>query len=101
MTQTTSAGVKWAEAGHINACTAVATDPVYMQNDFVATYMSKFYPDINNFRSVGTTPYYNVTFSELMALMSAVVTNSTAAQDEASIRLVEDNVNMQIDLAEM
>ena len=101
ITQTTSVGVKWAEAGHINVCTKVATDPVYAQSDFVTTYMNKFYPDINNFTSVGTTPYYNVAFSELMSLMSAVTANTTDAQDEASIRLVEENVNSQIDLAEM
>lgn len=94
--QTVSVQETWAEAGHITASTIVSNDDEYLDNTYVETFISQFYPDINEFTVVGNTPYYTTTFDKLTELWSTL-SSGQEANDEASIKTAANDVNSLID----
>ena len=99
-TQTISVGVKWAEAGHVSACTKVANSPEYAANRYVSNYVAKAIPNIDNFCGFGTTPWFKDTYDKLQSLISAVQANKTSEQDAESVRRKAKEVNDLIYFAE-
>ncbi len=98
-TQETSAAIPWGEAGHISAFTPVSTNQAYLSDPTIAAYTSKFYGNINNFRSVGVTPYHQDLTGRIATLFTAVTNGNT---DYASlIAKAQSDYNGDVEIGEM
>ena len=97
-TVNSTAGAQWAKAGHVTASNVIAESDVYKNDSYVSTFISKFYPDIDNFRCVGNTPYYADTLSNLQGIFADTVgkKNATDETDEATIRSKQNTVNNNV-----
>lgn len=97
-TVNSTAGAQWAKAGHVTASNVIAESDVYKNDSYVSTFISKFYPDIDNFRCVGNTPYYADTLSNLQGIFADTVgnKNATDATDEATIKSKQNTVNNNV-----
>lgn len=98
-TNEASVGSEWAKAGHISVSKAISESETYQKDTYVSNFISKFYPDINNFRCVGNTPHYEAIISNLKAIFSDTVDNNgghTAERDYSVIKQKQDAVNNSI-----
>lgn len=92
-------GADWAEAGHISASGIISSSDEYKNNRYVSDYITAFYGDLDNFRCIGSTPYYETILSNLGGLLTDTVGNTknpSSATDEAALRQRQDDVNAQI-----
>ena len=99
-TQTETIGAEWAEAGHISSCMAITQSEAYTGNAYAANYISKFYPDINNFQCLPITTVAETVISNLNSLYAGSVTVAggyTEASDESAIKNRQDAVNNATD----
>lgn len=98
-TQESSVGAEWAKAGHISASNIISADDEYKNDPYVSNYISKFFTSIDDFRSIGSTPYYEAVISNLKGIFIDTVGSSkpSVSADEAAIKQRQDSVNAQID----
>lgn len=92
-------GVEWAKAGHISASKIISADPEYSQSDYVANFIGKFYPDIDNFCCIGSTPHYAAIVDNLKAIFADTVDrsdNHTEESDFSTIRQKQEAANNSI-----
>ena len=92
-----SAGAEWAEAGHVTASKVIAADTAYTENEFVKNYISKFYPDINNFECTGNTPFFLPLRTYTGSIIVTALANSTDASDESIIKTAMKSFNGEVD----
>lgn len=98
-TSEASVGAEWAKAGHISASKTISGNETYQNDTYVSNFISKFYPDINNFRCIGNTPHYEAIISNLKAIFSDTVDNNgghTEERDNSVIKQKQDAVNNSI-----
>lgn len=95
-TENGSAGVAWAEAGHISASHTIINDDEYRNNEFVQNYINEFYFDINNFQTLGNNPHY----SDLMISFQALGVNALKdpSKVEQFVKEYQDAYNGILDL---
>lgn len=98
-TSDASAGAAWAKAGHVSVSDAIVKSETYSSDAYVANFIGKFYADINDFRCVGATPYYEDMLSNLQGIFADTVgkSNATTASDEQAIKDKQKAVNDKID----
>ena len=99
-TEDSSAGAEWGRAGHISASNKITEAEDYQNNPYVSNYIYKFYPNIDDFHSIGATPYYEAIISNLSGIFTDTVGNTknpSAESDKASIKQRQEAVNAQID----
>lgn len=93
-------GIEWAEAGHASASTLVVNSNEYISSTIISEYISKYYPDVNNFECIGVTPYYDILIQCVESLFVNVKSNAQNT-DANSIKAAQDSMNSLIDFAEM
>ncbi len=94
--ENTSAGVSWANAGHYSASKTLTENTSYAAENMVANYLTKFYPDIDDFQTMDISPYTYQYKSYLEQLYLAMITNNNASNDEADIIAYQKKVNDEI-----
>lgn len=94
--ENTSAGIAWANAGHYSASKTLTENSSYAAENMVANFLTKFYADIDDFQTMDISPYTYQYKSFLEQLYLAMISNNTAANDEADIRAYQKKVNDEI-----
>ena len=94
--ENSSAGANWADAGHMSASKIMTSDTQYKANTMVSNYLSKFYPNVDNFQTMGISPYTYQYKSYLEQLYLSVIGNNSASGDEAAISQYQKKVNDEI-----
>lgn len=95
------AACDWANAGHMSTSKLITESSDYQANEMVANYLSKFFPDIDDFQTMGLSPYAGQYKSYLEQLYLALIQNDTADSDEALIKQYETRVNDEISAINM
>ena len=78
-------GKDWARAGHISMSKTIADDAEYKSDVYVSDFLAKFYPDVNNFRCIGNTPYYAEITNNLKSVFSQTVKGKGDAPSESAM----------------
>lgn len=66
-------GAEWAKAGHISASKIITADQAYSNSTYVTNFIGKFYGNIDNFRCIGATPYYDAITSNIKGIFADTV----------------------------
>lgn len=95
------AGADWAEAGHVSASKSITNSNTYKTNAYVTNFINAFYPNIDNFVSVGSTPYYAEVIDNLKGLCADTINENTIGLDKTPddarfIRQREEGANNNI-----
>ncbi len=83
-TSNAQAGADWAKAGHVSVSKSITASSEYTSSAYVTNYISKFYPEIDNFVSVGSTPHYSAIINNLKGLFSDTVNEDTIGDKDNS-----------------
>lgn len=92
-------GADWAKAGHISASKIISANTAYSESAYVTNFVANFYGNIDNFRCIGSTPYYDLLIPSIKAIFSDTVDASSNHSDESdtsTIRQKQDAVNNNI-----
>lgn len=87
----------WASTGHVTACKLVGNTEEYKNDVYCQRYINNFYPNIDNFISMGLTGHYNTVLSHVKKLGYETLSDPTANIENklASIqKLFNDEVAM-------
>lgn len=76
-TTNADAGQEWAKAGHVSASKVITAANEYKNAAYVTNFMNAFYPNIDNFVSVGVTTYYEPVINNLKGLFADTVNDKT------------------------
>lgn len=82
-TTNASAGQQWARAGHVSASKVITASDEYKNDAYVTNFMDAFYPNIDNFVSIGVTTYYEPVINNLKSLFANTVTENTVKMSTA------------------
>ena len=96
-TQNTSIAKEWAQAGHISMSKTVDGADAYKNDYFIANYMKKFYPNIDNLMGLGVVPASNLWQQNFGQIMIDVIPNQTNAKDDEIIKKYQDEFNKYLD----
>lgn len=100
-TQNSSISATWGETGHISLYSATVVSDEYNKNSYVKNYVTKFYPEINNFRCTGSTPYFSDLRTYLGQIIITALNKTNTLSDEAIMRYNQNKYNEQVDFSNM
>lgn len=83
-TTNATAGQQWARAGHVSASKVITASAEYKNDAYVTNFMNAFYPNIDNFVSIGVTTYYEAVINNLKGLFADTVTDKTVAMEKTA-----------------
>lgn len=94
------ASKQWAKAGHITAYTGVSAQDDYVNDKFISTYISKFYPDMNDFMCLPMTNVASEVVSNMVSLCAKTIVLASGYTDKTdgqAIKSTQDAVNTATD----
>ena len=100
-TQNSSISATWGETGHISLYSSTIESAEYNANAYMKNYVTKFYPDINNFRCTGNTPYFKDLRTYLGQIIITALNKTNTLDDGSIMKYNQDKYNEQVDFSNM